>query len=568
MAWPSTASAASITASLSVGWGWMLRPSSQASPWKSCVSAGSAISSVASLPTMCVPSMRPDLASETIFTNPAVSPWICARPSAVNGNLPTFTSWPLSRACFSVRPTDAICGCEYVHRVTRSCSMGIRRSPAMSSTAVIPSCEAACASRNPPVTSPIACTDSAVVRLHADLLQADLLGSRRAAHRDEQLLRPDLALVGVDAHAVARLLGALDLGARPAVDARLLERAEHLLRDVLVLQRHQPVERLEQRDLRAQLVVEGRELDADGAGADDDDRLGDRGGQRGVVRRDDELAVEIEAGERSDSRPGGDDHVLRLDLRGADLDGVPVAQAALAIDDLDLVLLHQVLDALVELSHHGVAPRRDAREVVADDLGLQAELGPARGDPVVQLRGLEQDLGRDAPDVQAGAAQLVRLDERDLQAELRGPDRRGVTAHPAAENRHVEIGARHPNLILGGLGGAPGLLEIAHAGVVRGPVDQRLPGDRVTVADHGSVVEGGLRFDRHDVRVDSAVRVQAGVAALRGQRVEVRDLPFHQHRPGDAEAQQQHRAVEAGEEDAGGQDRPPPAAPREPAGGF
>src|SRR5260370_32610644 len=56
MAFPSTAIAASMTASLSVGCAWMLRPSSHASPWKSCASAGSAISSVASGPTTWAPS--------------------------------------------------------------------------------------------------------------------------------------------------------------------------------------------------------------------------------------------------------------------------------------------------------------------------------------------------------------------------------------------------------------------------------------------------------------------------------------------------------------------------------
>src|SRR6266852_649027 len=147
MAFPSTAIAASMTASLSVGCGWMLRPSSQASPWKSCVSAGSAISSVASGPTMWAPSSWPVFASATIFAKPPVSPWMIARPSAVKGNLPVFTSRAWSRACFSVNPTDAIWGCEYVQRVTSSCSNGATLWPAISSAAVVPSWEAACASR-------------------------------------------------------------------------------------------------------------------------------------------------------------------------------------------------------------------------------------------------------------------------------------------------------------------------------------------------------------------------------------------------------------------------------------
>src|SRR5207248_6708749 len=93
---------------------------------------------------------------------------------------------------------------------------------------------------------PLVDLDEAVgMRGHADLLEADVLRPRPATHRHQELPRPDLALLGVDADAVARLLGALDLDPDPAVDARLLERAEHLLRDVLVLERHKPIQTLE-----------------------------------------------------------------------------------------------------------------------------------------------------------------------------------------------------------------------------------------------------------------------------------------------------------------------------------
>jgi hypothetical protein len=45
--------------------------------------------------------------------------------------------------------------------------------------------------------------------------------------------------------------------------------------------------------------------------------------------------------------------------------------------------------------------------------------------------------------VQACAAELVRLDKRDLQAELGRPDGGGVTTHPTPENRDVEVEIRH-----------------------------------------------------------------------------------------------------------------------------
>ena len=137
-----------------------------------------------------------------------------------------------------------------------------------------------------------------------------------------------------------------------------------------------------------------------------------------MVGRDDVLAVDLEAGQALDDRARGHDQVLGLELPGADLDRVAVADAALALDHFDLVLLHEVLDALVELAHDGVAALRDARIVVADDLRLQTELGAAGGDAVVELRGLEQRFGRDAADVETRPAQLVGLDQPNLQAEL------------------------------------------------------------------------------------------------------------------------------------------------------
>src|SRR5258708_2792111 len=83
-------------------------------------------------------------------------------------------------------------------------------------------------------------------------------------------------------------------------------------------------------------------------------------GPRGVIGRDYERAVDLDPRQRLDVRAGGDDQVLRLELLRPNLHRVPVAQAPVALDDLDLVLLHQELDALVELVHHGVPPGRDA----------------------------------------------------------------------------------------------------------------------------------------------------------------------------------------------------------------
>ena len=48
------------------------------------------------------------------LTNPSLFPEACAFPDAENGNLPTLISYPFSIACYSVYPTEAISGLQYV----------------------------------------------------------------------------------------------------------------------------------------------------------------------------------------------------------------------------------------------------------------------------------------------------------------------------------------------------------------------------------------------------------------------------------------------------------------------
>ena len=67
---------------------------------------------------MWMPRISSYFFSATIFTRPSVSFAIRARPSTPNGNVPTRTSYPRSRACFSVRPTLPISGSQYVQSGT------------------------------------------------------------------------------------------------------------------------------------------------------------------------------------------------------------------------------------------------------------------------------------------------------------------------------------------------------------------------------------------------------------------------------------------------------------------
>ena len=63
--------------------------------------------------------------------------------------------------------------------------------------------------------------------------------------------------------------------------------------------------------------------------------------------------------------------------------------------------------------------------------------------PVGDLAGVQQRLGRDAAAVQAGAADLVLLDQDDRLAELGRAQRSGVTAAAAAENDDIGLVLGH-----------------------------------------------------------------------------------------------------------------------------
>jgi hypothetical protein len=57
-----------------------------------------------------------------------------------------------------------------------------------------------------------------------------------------------------------------------------------------------------------------------------------------------------------------------------------------------------------------------------------------------QLGGVKQRLGRDAADVEAGAAQrLPAFDAGGLKPQLRRPDRGHVSARSSADHDHVEM---------------------------------------------------------------------------------------------------------------------------------
>ena len=176
-----------------------------------------------------------------------------------------------------------------------------------------------------------------------------------------------------------------------------------------------PGQHLQHRHLAPQLGVEGGELHPHHAAADDGQTLGnagelqDRGRIEGV----------LDALDRDPRRhrAGGEEDVLRRDLLLSDGDPALALEGGRALQRIHAGRLEERPDPIDQGRDHLRLALLRGGEVEAHLPGVHSELGPARGQRVNLGRG-QQRLGRDAADVQAGAAQAVLLDDHDACAEL------------------------------------------------------------------------------------------------------------------------------------------------------
>ena len=156
MARPSTASAASFTASLSVGWAWQMRATSSAEAPNSIAVTISAISVPASGPMMWAPSRRSVVLSARILTKPSV---VAHRAGAAVGGEREFADVVGDAGSLQLLPRSR--RRRRLRATCRRCSGSPRSSrgpawPARISASATPSSSALCASIGPAITSPIA----------------------------------------------------------------------------------------------------------------------------------------------------------------------------------------------------------------------------------------------------------------------------------------------------------------------------------------------------------------------------------------------------------------------------
>ena len=263
--------------------------------------------------------------------------------------------------------------------------------------------------------------EAAVVDLDAGAVEAEPVGERAAADgHDDGVDLEVLAVAEVDrgAAGVVRRV-AVDHHAGADVDVLLLEAAHDDVGDVGVEAGQDLRQPLEDRDLGAEVGERRGELAADGAAADDDHPLGHVVEVEHLVARHDRAAA-LEVGDHPGHRAGGQDDVGAGDLGGRavgrrDRDDVVGAEAADAVEHRDLAALAHRGDAADETVDDLLLAGLGDGEVDGRRAGLDAEVGGV-GDVAVHGRRLEERLGRDAAAVEAGAAEGVHLDHRDVDA--------------------------------------------------------------------------------------------------------------------------------------------------------
>ena len=117
--------------------------------------------------------------------------------------------------------------------------------------------------------------------------------------------------------------------------------------------------------------------------------------------------------------------------------GLGVGEGGPALDDLDLGLLQQGGDAVVELFDDPILPRHRLRQVDGRFGGGDAERAAVGGlaDRLEFRGGMDDRLGRNAADVQAGAAETVAaVDQHGFQPQLAAADARDIPAGPGADD--------------------------------------------------------------------------------------------------------------------------------------
>jgi hypothetical protein len=279
----------------------------------------------------------------------------------------------------------------------------------------------------------------AAVQLDADRGETETVERRATPGGDEQRITCELLTVEREHELVAAPTCRGDRRTQPQLDALRGERFRHQLAGLGLLARQQPLELLDHRDLAAEAAERLRQLEADGAAAEDK--------QPPWQPLEPEHRLVGQVGEVDQARDGGQrrlaarrDHEALADERPlAELQLLRRREAGGAVQDVD-PLVEEAFVALVarDLLDDSRPPLRDPHEgewrQLTDD-SLRAQ--PAQ--VVHELGDLDQCLRGDAAGEGAVAAEpWPPLDQRHPGSLVSRRQRRGHPGRAAANDDHIE----------------------------------------------------------------------------------------------------------------------------------
>ena len=147
----------------------------------------------------------------------------------------------------------------------------------------------------------------------------------------------------------------------------------------------------------AETGINRPQFKANHATSNDDHGFGKLGQAQGLRARDHAFFVNVQKRKGARLGPGGDDDVAGPDVRGLAFgrghgDGVGIHKRSHAVVDIDVVLLHQEVDALCGLGHHLAFARNHLRKIDAQRPDFDAVCGELLLRLMIVLRAVEKRL--------------------------------------------------------------------------------------------------------------------------------------------------------------------------------
>ena len=285
------------------------------------------------------------------------------------------------------------------------------------------------------------------VDLHLGAFEAKILHVADDADRRDHPIHGDFLLLaaGFDRHGdiIRALLRALHRRGGDDLHPLLLERLARESGNFRVFHRQDAVHHFHDGHFHAEIAVEAGEFHADRAGADHQHGFRHLLRHHGLEIAPDQLAIDLDAGDLPRPRAGGEDDALgrqrghRLAVLGH-LELARAGQLAVAVEHGDLVLLQQMRDAGRKLLGDRARAFDDFFQVEFHVIGGKTEFAEIM-QQMIDFRGAQQRLGRDAAPVEADAAEMLGLDHRHLHFQLRRTDRRDIAARAAADHDQVKF---------------------------------------------------------------------------------------------------------------------------------